>query len=597
MDVSVIIPIYNVEEYLADCLESVRQNVRGLNAEVILIDDGSTDNSSVIAKLYAEQLEQFTYYRTENGGLSRARNFGVSLAKGKYLFFVDSDDMLTNDILPKMIETAERNGTELTVCNVARYKDKKIQEPFLHVRAFQGLREAVSHVTKHPALIYDSTSWNKLILRSFYLKNGIIFPEGFLYEDMLPNFILHYLCNGVSVIRDTGYLWRLRTGGNTQITQDHGKKPLLDKIEMMRQVLDYIQENVTEPEIEETVVIKFLGFDLNSWLSQLRLLPEEEMKDYVRLIRDFVSHPVNKRNLNKLPLLKQQLYQDIFEGDISHLLRIVNYMNTNYSRVPVLTTTSGLVMKVPDHLFKIKNRDALREFENHVLPSCSINKATVSGTDVYLEGHLYIRRISIPYTGSSYIKEAYLLNEQTGSVLPLPVTPVQTASLTESQGSILNYDDYTYYKYDYDGAGFRIHIDFEKLAHGQEFAGKNYIILSYDFRYCSGDWLLKRITGTAKKPLEQFVYKNDIYTGRIVFDSQNIISLVVLENKEAEGQDQTKPDTVKKQFSSTVAGKHLIKMKKENEKLKKELQRIKQSKGFKVLLKYYRIRDFLYKRD
>ena len=178
MDISVIIPIYNVERYLVDCLESVRRNVTGLPAEVLLIDDGSTDNSSIIARLYAEKLDCFSYYRTEIGGLSRARNYGVSLAKGKYIFFVDSDDMLADGILGKMLDTAERNGTELTVCNVARLKDDKKTDSFLHLRAFHSLRETVTHVTKQPCLIYDSTSWNKLVLRSFFIRHDISYQEG-----------------------------------------------------------------------------------------------------------------------------------------------------------------------------------------------------------------------------------------------------------------------------------------------------------------------------------------------------------------------------------------------------------------------------------
>lgn len=594
--ISIIIPIYNVEEYLVECLESVRRNIAGIEAEVLLIDDGSTDTSSAIAQLYAEKEEAFFYYRKENGGPSSARNFGVSLATGKYLFFADSDDMLTDGILSKMIETAERNGTELTVCHVAYLKDKRVLEAYLYVRAFNGLRTVISHVKNHPNFIYDSTSGNKLILRSFYLKQGISFPEGFLYEDMLPYFRLHYRCNGVSVIRDTGYLYRKRTGANKQITAGIDKKSLLDKIVIMRQVLDYIQENVMEPEIEETAVIKFLGYDFNPWLNQLRLVPKEDAAEFVQLIKEFAAHPVSKRNLHKLPLLKQQLYQDIFEGDFSHLLQIVNYMNTNNSNVPIVATASGLAVKLPDSLFKIKGRDASGEFGNHALPSCAIDSVTIGGTDVYLQGHLYIRRISIPYTGTSYVK-AFLLNESTGATLPLPVSPVRTENLTASQGSILNYDDYKYYCYDYDGAGFEIHIDFEKLAQGSAFTGNNYIILSYDVAYCQGDWLLKGIAGNAKKTLEQFEYKKDAYTGRIVIDCQNIACFVLLEHKGAETRNPIKPKTGATQFSSTVAGKQLMKMKKENEKLKKELQHIKQSKGFKLLLKYYRIRNFLYKRD
>ncbi len=190
-EISVIIPIYNVEEYLVDCLESVKRNVEDQTAEVLLIDDGSTDKSSVIAKLYAEQVKGFYYYRKENGGLGSARNYGVALARGKYLFFVDSDDMLVDGILQKMLTIAEKRGAELTICNAARIQDRSILGSYLHERAFQGLRENIVHIKRYPDLVYDSTSWNKLILRSFYIKCGVSFPEGYLYEDMLPNLMLH----------------------------------------------------------------------------------------------------------------------------------------------------------------------------------------------------------------------------------------------------------------------------------------------------------------------------------------------------------------------------------------------------------------------
>ena len=566
IQISIIIPIYNVEEYLVVCLESVRRNITGLEAEVLLIDDGSTDASSVIAGSYAKGEENFFYYRKENGGLSSARNYGVSLASGKYLFFVDSDDMLADGILPKMIESAERNGTELTVCHVARLKGNKISESYLHPRAFNSLRDNISHIKNHPNFVYDSTAWNKLILRSFYIKCRIVFPEGYLYEDMLPMFKLHYLCNGVSVVRETGYLWRIRTGINKSITASKDKQSLTDKIEMMRQVLAYIEKNVKESEIEETVVIKFLGYDFNAWLNQIRLLSEEEAKEHVQLIREFADHPVNKRNLHKLPLLKQQLYQDIFENDFPHLLQLVNYMNANYANVPILETGSGIALKVPYHLFKIKERDASGEFDNHELPSGVIDRVTIDGADIYLQGHLYIRRINIPYTGHPYVK-AFLLNEYTGSMIPLTVSPIQTADLTKSKGYILNYDDYTYYQYDYDGAGFQLHIDFEKIAQELDCAVKYYVILSYDFKYFSGDWLLKGIAGNAKKALEQYVYKSDLCTGSIVFDSQNIISLKLMDNKETEVWSQVKQAIATNSFNGAAAtgiqelmiGEHLLK--------------------------------------
>jgi len=131
MDISVIILIYNVEEILVDCLESVRRNVAGLNAEVLLIDDGSKDNSSIIAQLYAEKLDNFSYYQTENYGLIRARKYGVSLATGMCLIFVEPDDVLVDGILKRMLKTMERSRKDLMFCNVARYKDKVSMESSL----------------------------------------------------------------------------------------------------------------------------------------------------------------------------------------------------------------------------------------------------------------------------------------------------------------------------------------------------------------------------------------------------------------------------------------------------------------------------------
>ena len=174
MDISVIIPIFNTGEYLTDCLNTVKRNIAGLTAEVLLIDDGSTDNSASIAKAFAERETEFHYYRTENRGQSCARNYGVSLAMGKYLFFMDSDDLLIDGILLKMFLVAEENKTDLTICNVCKMKEKSFSVSPIHVRAFYNLTGNVTHIKSHSALAYDSTSTNKLIVRSFYVKNGFV---------------------------------------------------------------------------------------------------------------------------------------------------------------------------------------------------------------------------------------------------------------------------------------------------------------------------------------------------------------------------------------------------------------------------------------
>ena len=114
--VSVIVPIYNVEKYLGDCLESLlHQTLK--NIEVLLVNDGTKDNSGIIAKKYADKYPQlFKYLEKENGGLSDARNFAIPYAKGKYLAFVDSDDYVAAAMFEKLYNLAEANNADMVDC-------------------------------------------------------------------------------------------------------------------------------------------------------------------------------------------------------------------------------------------------------------------------------------------------------------------------------------------------------------------------------------------------------------------------------------------------------------------------------------------------
>lgn len=95
IDISVIVPIYNVEEYLRECLDSILRQGE-VSLEVIMIDDGSTDNSGTIADEYVAKYENFYCYHIQNGGLGHARNYGVERSHGKYIAFVDSDDIVVD---------------------------------------------------------------------------------------------------------------------------------------------------------------------------------------------------------------------------------------------------------------------------------------------------------------------------------------------------------------------------------------------------------------------------------------------------------------------------------------------------------------------
>ena len=235
MDISVIIPIYNVSEYLSQCLDSVAAAIRNLDVEVLLVDDGSTDNSGQIAEEYAEKDTHFSYIRKENGGLGSARNFCVKLAAGKYLMFIDSDDLVEPDFFINMFALAERTQSDLTLCSMAQVDSKKTWASTISLRTFSTIpEEETIHITTNRNLVFDTIVTNKLILRSFYLEHGFLFPEGQLYEDIPVAMKMHCRANKVAFLRKAEYLWRVRDGESRSITQNNTQlKNLTDRLKAL----------------------------------------------------------------------------------------------------------------------------------------------------------------------------------------------------------------------------------------------------------------------------------------------------------------------------------------------------------------------------
>lgn len=120
--ISIIVPIYNTEKYLSKCLDSII-NQSYKNIEIILVDDGSLDNSSLICKEYVKKDKRTKYYKKQNGGLSSARNYGLEKASGKYIGFVDSDDVISKDMYETLYNNLVKTNTDMSICEVVRYKD------------------------------------------------------------------------------------------------------------------------------------------------------------------------------------------------------------------------------------------------------------------------------------------------------------------------------------------------------------------------------------------------------------------------------------------------------------------------------------------
>ncbi|MBE3013763.1 glycosyltransferase [Microbispora sp. NEAU-D428] len=215
---SVIIPIYDVEPYLAGCLASVAAQT-WQDIEVVMVDDGSPDGSAEIAAGFAARDGRFRLVRQANAGLGAARNTGVRHATGEHLMFLDSDDLLPAHALEYLLASLERTGSDLATGNVLRLDGRGARQSAMH-RAVFADAAAATHITRTRALLRDRLVTNKLWRRSFWDAHGFAFPEGVLYEDIAVALRAHFLARAVDVLPAPVYLWRRREGGGRSITQD-----------------------------------------------------------------------------------------------------------------------------------------------------------------------------------------------------------------------------------------------------------------------------------------------------------------------------------------------------------------------------------------
>jgi CDP-glycerol glycerophosphotransferase len=204
----VIVPFYNVEAYLADCLDSIlAQGFADL--EVLLVDDGSPDGSRAIARQYVRRDPRVRLLTRPNGGLGAARNTGVRAARGEFLTFVDSDDLLPRDAITRLVESARRTGSEMVVGSVERFDTAHTWVPDWVVDVQGRPRHGIT-VEDFLPLLRNLYTWNKLFRRDFWEREGLWFREGVAYEDQPMITQLFARARAIDVIPDVVYRYRMR---------------------------------------------------------------------------------------------------------------------------------------------------------------------------------------------------------------------------------------------------------------------------------------------------------------------------------------------------------------------------------------------------
>jgi len=229
--VSLIIPIYNVEDYIEKCLcSALSQTLSGI--EIILVNDGSRDGSMKVVDTFANKHPNIIIINKENGGLSSARNSGLKVAKGKYISFMDSDDYIDKTMLEKMYTKAEKGELDIVACNLTKVdaegksmEDEKNTVDYSHI--YNSQQAIYEYLTNN----IPAYAWNKLYRRSLFLDYEITYPVGKLYEDIGTSFELFAKAVKVGFIDESLYLYVQRQGAITKVPSFKAGKDIISTVD------------------------------------------------------------------------------------------------------------------------------------------------------------------------------------------------------------------------------------------------------------------------------------------------------------------------------------------------------------------------------
>lgn len=321
-DVTVVVIVYNDSRRVERAVRSVlNQTLR--SCEIVIVDDASTDDTpQVVERLVNEAPDRVRSIRlAENSGAGgRPRNIGITAARGRYVMFLDSDDVLDRHACVSLVYAAERTGADVVAGRCVRhYVERGIEQPWL---PWLFTRQAVyTSLSEEPRLLYDVISTNKLYRRQFLIDERILFPEHRFYEDNLFTAHVYLVAKKIAVIPHRVYTWHVEEKAARLSVTNRARdlRNLVDRIATSRDTDELLRKFGT-PELQLRKDIRFIENDLRIHLANLRSLPEEQVKALVDTAAEYVDDldPEAFELANRLPAIAAVMVrQRDYEGVIA----------------------------------------------------------------------------------------------------------------------------------------------------------------------------------------------------------------------------------------------------------------------------------------
>ena len=298
--ISIIVPIYNVEKYLKECIESII-NQTYKNIEIILVDDGSPDNCGKICEEYSQKDKRIIVIHKENGGLSDARNKGIDIAKGDYLTFIDSDDFVNIDYIEKLYSSIKLNNTELAQCGISKVNENnEIIEKLNYDENYIKTSHEILNELYGKHLIENVVIWNKMYAKELF-KN-IRFPVGKIHEDEFTTYKIFYSVDRISLLSDCLYNYRQT---NESIIGKKFNKKRLNLLEALEERMNFFK-NRNEIDLYEKT-LKFYIEQLRLYYIKVKKYIEDSeyrQKNIIKKYKNTYKNYLKNKNLHIKDKLK-----------------------------------------------------------------------------------------------------------------------------------------------------------------------------------------------------------------------------------------------------------------------------------------------------
>ncbi len=312
-EISIIVPVYNVEDYLGRCLDSIL-NQSFKDIEIIVVNDGSTDNSGIICDNYSKKNSIIKVIHKKNGGLSSARNRGLEVAQGKYIGFVDSDDWIDKYMYEKLYNLCEDRNADIGICNFFRNESNRNvdDEVITELNNINGIRELFK------GNLYRFSACNKLFKKSCF--TNITFPEGRVHEDLSTTYKVFANADKVVHTKYRGYFYFIRE--NSILTSKYNEKRL-DVFIGWTEIIDFISKEYSE--VENQVIACFSYACVDNMYYILNQVEEKgSKKRLLSVVQSYVRKNYNLIQRNSILSLKYKLILLILNYNISVVLIVNN---------------------------------------------------------------------------------------------------------------------------------------------------------------------------------------------------------------------------------------------------------------------------------